>query len=69
MNAKVHDFDTATVRDFKYLNEAMRYIAANKITGYVVTPAKEVIDTRKGKRKSVDGKRWVPCAEVPTCTR
>ena len=46
---------------FQFLAQALKAADEQKATGYIVTPSNEVIHIRKGKRPSVDGKRWVPC--------
>lgn len=62
MDAVVHDLNRVKITRYPKLAAALRHVEEHKVTGYVVTPDSEVINVRKGKRKSADGKKWVPCA-------
>ncbi len=53
----VHNLDLATKAEFSRLALALRWVAEEKVTGYIVTPTREVIEVRKGKRKGMSG-RW-----------
>lgn len=61
-SAWLHNLDTASKREFRFLAYALREAWEQKATGYIVTPSGEVINIRKGKRLSVDGKKWIPCS-------
>lgn len=45
---------------FKSWNSLLQAVREEKITGYAVDINKEVVNFRKGKRKSADGKKWLP---------
>jgi len=45
-------------RKFDTLHAALKFFGSAKLTGYIVDPNGGVINIRKGKRKTVDGK-WM----------
>ena len=44
---------------FDSLHGALGYVSDKTFTGYIVDPDGGVINIRKGKRRSADGKKWV----------
>lgn len=60
-SAWLHDLNNVTREEFKFLTYALNKAWEKKVTGYIVTPFDEVINLKKGRRKSVDGKKWIPC--------
>lgn len=57
----LHDLDNPGAKYFATLAEALKSAGEGLITGYIVAPDGSVINLRKGKRRSADGKKWIPC--------
>lgn len=60
-DAVLHDLNSPGAQRFTTLSAALKAAHATNASGYIVDPANCVIELRKGKRRSADGKTWVPC--------